>query len=330
MDGVLFTPATQRCYAISTLFDYGALERTRWAQYYVRVAEVLRVSDGDLPVAEAFGLVQNHLALSFGSQQHVTNQRAQLRRLEFVVGEFGVSTVGGITEEVLLSFFDRPVGRTTRSSNPTLSALRQRKMAIETFYRTLRNLGFRVYSPLSDLRLSHPPRTVPLLPTDGDVQTMKDVATTLTDIGTPALVLELALSGASNFEISQSMSHDVLVEETSIVLHGSPKVDRRVNPLDDWLAERVLRLVASLGGENRRLVTTASDQIAAAASVSNAFRRICRLGGLREKYTIDSVRRWKAIKEYEATNNLLTTSAYLGRPNLEIVANWVLPERRHS
>lgn len=313
------------------LFDIQHFFRIAFACRLRRLAAMIESSGNDITIHTAFELVQHEIQVSGLSQLYANNLMTYLGDLKFLLLNCGATHMSQVTESDLRAYLDRPVHRGGMSNPPERTTQRGRKSVVSKLYETLMRHGYSYGNPLALERIPAPPRGVPTLPTDDEMELLKAAAPSLGVCSRNSLIVGLALSGSTSHEIAVLRIRDIDIDNRTIQLPGHRRINARINNIDIWCLDDLIQRVQVARQPLERLVTTAEDVSSASSSISNAFADVRTLAGVRKVISIDSVRRWSAIKKYDSElsiEKLTTTSAFLGEPNYEIVANWVLPERR--
>jgi len=292
---------------------------------------MIESSGNDITINAAFELTQHEIQVSGLSQLYANNLMTYLGDLKFLLLNCGATYMSQVTESDLRAYLDRPVHRGGTSNPPERTTQRGRKSVVSKLYETLMRHGYSYGNPLALERIPTPPRGVPALPTDGEMELLKAAAPSLGVCSRNSLIIGLALSGSTSHEIAVLHIRDIDIDNRTVQLPGHRRVNARINKIDAWCLGDLVSRVEAARQPLERLVTTAEDVSSASSSISNAFADVRTLAGVRKVISIDSIRRWSAIKKYDtelSIEKLTATSAFLGEPNYEIVANWVLPERR--
>jgi len=313
------------------LFDIRHFQRVDAARRLRKLAAMIESSGNDITISAAFELTQHEIQVSGLSQLYANNLMSYLGDLKFLLLNCGATYMSQVTESDLRAYLDRPVHRGGMSNPPERTTQRGRKSVVSKLYETLMRHGYSYGNPLALERIPAPPRGVPALPTDEEVELLKAASPSLGVCSRNSLIIGLALSGSTSHEIAVLRIRDVDLDSETINLPGHRRINARTNRIDSWCFDDLARRVQTAQEPSEGLVTRADDVSSASASVSNAFAETRILAGVRKVISIDSIRRWSAIKKYDSEvsiEKLIATSAFLGEPNYEIVANWVLPERR--
>ena len=313
------------------LFDIRHFQRLDAARRLRKIAAMIESVSDDVTVEAAFDITQHEIQGSGLSQLYVNNLIAYLEDLKFLLLNCGATYMSQVSEGDLRAYLDRPVHRGGKSRPPERATQRGRKSVVSKLYETLTRHGYTYGNPLAFEKIPAPPRGVPVIPTDDEMELLKAAAPSLGVCSRNSLIIGLSLSGSTSHEIAMLRVRDVDLDSQTIHLPGHRRINARTNRIDSWCIDDLARRVETAQESSEGLVTRAEDVSSASASVSNAFAETRILAGVRKVISIDSIRRWSAIRKYDSEvsiEKLIATSAFLGEPNYEIVANWVLPERR--
>lgn len=278
----------------------------------------------EVPIAVAFQLVDADISTSSDTPQYKQIQLGELQRFKRVIEEQGARTLQDINREVIDCYLSQCIFRKGKATLPSRATQRNRHTAVNALFRSLRQSGVEVYSPITDYRAPSANSGIPPAINDNDLDLLRFAApATLFPSRNPA-VLALATAGASNGEIAVLTIDAVNLAAGTVSLPGASRLDPRVNELDQWGIDALESRFAQPTFRGPRIVTDTKAEVSGVTSVSGAFSRICAVAGFpKECYEIDSVRRWAAIRIFETSNDLFSVARFLGFRSLDRAADWV-------
>lgn len=275
-------------------------------------------------IAVAFQLVDSEISTSSHTSPYKRIQLREIQRLRRVVEEQGARTLQDINREVIDCYLSQCIYRNGKALLPSRATKRNRHTAVNALYRSLRQSGIEIYSPITDYRAPSANSGIPQAVDDNDFDLLRFAApATLLPSRNPA-VLALATAGASNGEIAVMTIDAVNLSAGTVSLPGTSRLDPRVNALDLWGIDALESRFAQPTFRGPRIVTGTIAELSGVTSVSGAFSRICAAAGFpKDCYEIDSVRRWAAIRIFESSNDLFSVARFLGIRSLDRAADWV-------
>ncbi|MFM7082440.1 MAG: hypothetical protein ACKOYI_10885, partial [Actinomycetota bacterium] len=252
------------------LFDIQYLQSVDVACRLRTIAAMIETSGNDITINAAFELTQHEIQVSGLSQLYANNLMTYLDDLKFLLLNCGATYMSQVTESDLRAYLGRPVHRCGTSSPPERTTQRGRKSVVSKLYETLMRHGYSYGNPLALERIPAPPRGVPTLPTDGEVDLLKAAAPSLGVCSRNSLIIGLALSGSTSHEIAVLRIRDIDIDSRTIQLPGHRRINARINKIDAWCLDDLISRVQVARQPLERLVTTAEDVSSASSSISNA------------------------------------------------------------
>jgi site-specific recombinase XerC len=278
----------------------------------------------EVPIAVAFQLVDSEISTSSHTPQYKRIQLREIQRLRRVVEEQGARTLQDINLEVIDCYLSQCIFRKAKAMLPSRATKRNRHTAVNALFRSLRQSGIEIYSPITDYRAPSANSGIPKAVDDNDFDLLRFAAPAILLPSRNPAVLALATAGASNGEIAVLTIDAVNLSAGTVSLPGASRLDPRVNALDQWGIDALESRFAQPTFRGPRIVTGTISELSGVTSVSGAFSRICAAAGFpKECYEIDSVRRWAAIRIFESSNDLFSVARFLGFRSLDRAADWV-------
>lgn len=281
--------------------------------------------DVTLSEARQFAVSQVHTTgdLTGLSAERMLTLWARFER--FALHGHGVSTVGGVTEELVRHFVE---SWTTKGQKPSIATQHLRRASIRLLFRVLRQFGLANSDPTLDLRL--PARSdVPFRPlTDDEVELARWASlSTLTMTRRPA-VWALAEAGASTAEIPHVTVANVHAQERRVWISGGPKTDPRWSALTEWGAVLLARRLRALSPGSAQVPVTydaVGSACSARTSASEALRLVLRHAGLLHEpgVRVRSVTAWTGRRILTETGDIAEVARRLGLRSLDLAAELV-------
>ena len=235
----------------------------------------------------------------------------------------GYEMIADLTPEFVEAFIHLPVADSSGRRKPSEPTQRNRRGALRSGYRAMRQLGYLVFDPLVDIQtLNREYQTQPICTTQ-HVEALRENSLQEIIDSPRALIIALAEAGASNGEITILTWDHVQFEHSVVCLPGHLRIDPRHNRLTDWGSE-LLNKKRRNKSPNDLVVTNFIGQPISAASVSQSFKQVTEFSGLgRYGYTLNSVRAWRGREIFQERGRIEEVSRFIGSRSLDNTARFL-------
>ena len=246
------------------------------------------------------------------------------RFAQFSGRAFGVRCLDDVTPEIARRFVMARAG----GGNPAPATMHLRRSALRLVFCTARELGLATTDPTLDLAL--PPRSAlgvrPL--TDDEIATCRSYSLHTLTSTRPSTAWTLAEASATTAELAEVRLKDVDVDNGTVWLRGSSKVDPRWAYLDPWgqlQIDRRLRALAATDPDSLLIYEGCGSPQSRQASSCMAISETLRRAGLATEPDIRpaSVTAWAGARLYTQGATIEEVARRLGRRSLDGTAAFI-------